>query len=253
MAAHFASLPLNYGQSITDIAGNALTGAPSNMIDADPASFWSADATSGNVRFSLGGNAVAFDAYYIISQNLGAYTVTGLTSQSAPLSVSRTPAAVDTLQYVFHIVTTQTGAHADFSWTSRVDNASPIRIYQFYVLKLLLNVAESDGFGRIDQSYTFRGSQIQEALDGSRTRTRPLGNRGKWRIAYAMNVLSDQDAKIIRMNDMFAAHPNFTHVVDYPTHPDRVFRAYLLEDVRYNYVSNFRGSGSIAQFAIEEV
>jgi len=253
MASHFASLPLNFFQSITDTAGDALTGTTESMIDGLPTTFWSQDAANGTIRFSLGDSSVEFDAYYIIAENLGNYTATGLTAQTAPLSVSRETAAASTLQYAFHTISTQTGTHADFSWTSRVDNGSPLRIYEFYVLKLLFNVADSDGFSRIEQSYSYRGSQIKEALDGTRTRTRPLGNRGKWRIAYAMNVLSDQDAKIIQVNDMFAMHPNFTHIVDYPAHPDRVFRAYLSEDVRYSYVSNFRGSGSIAQFAIEEV
>lgn len=272
MASHFASLPLNFNQAITNIPATsrdpemALSGTPGHMIDENRTTFWQLDAATGGIRFNLG-SSVAFDAFYIVSANLGNHTVKTVTfdesppnarieethtSGSAPKTVSGAAATASDVQYAFYSVAEATEAHVDFQWTSRVDNAAPVRIYEFYVLKLLFSVAETDGFQQINQDYTFRGSQIQEALDGTRTRTRPLGNHGKWRIAYAMNMLSDTEAKILKLNDFFAMHPNFTHIVDFPTHPDRVFQAYLADEVRYRYLSTFRGAGSVAQFTIEE-
>lgn len=257
MASHFASLPLNFNQSITDTSGAALSGTPGHMIDGDVTTFWSLDSATGGVQFNLG-ESVTFDAYYIVSANLGNHRVVEFTPTSedplpAPKTVSGAAATTATdMQYAFHERPPAAGTSVDFTWTSRVIASEPVRIYAFYVLKLLFSVAEADGFQQINQDYTFRGSQIQEALDGTRTRTRPLGNHGKWRIAYAMNVLSDTEAKILNLNDFFAMHPNFTHVVDFPAHPDRVFQAYLADEVRYRYLSTFRGAGSVAHFTIEE-
>ena len=180
------------------------------------------------------------------------YTATGLSAQTAPKGIGGDTAASDTIQYAFHPITLQTGTSATLTWTGRIDTSVPLRIYEFYVLKRLFDVSPSEGFRQIQQGMSFRGSQIQEALDGTRTRTRPLGNTGKWRVAYEMNILRDQNAKVIQLNQMFFDNPNFTHIVDFPTHPDRVYRAYLAEGVDYSYISSFTGSGSVARFSIEQ-
>lgn len=252
MASYFASLPLNFNQLPTDTSDGALAGTPFNMLDSNQSTFWSLDAETGGVRFKLGDSSIEFDAYYMVSQNVGEYTASGLTTQTAPLSVSRAAAAAGVKQYVFHEIATQTGTTADFNWTSRVDAGSPVRIYEFYVMKLLYSVSEADGYRQIDQSQDFRGIHIKESLDGDRTLTRPLGNKGRWQVNYGLNILSDQDAKVIRLNEFFAMHPNFTHVVNYPTHPDRVYLASLRGGIGYRYNTAYTGSGSNAGFTIEE-
>lgn len=252
MASYFCSLPLNFGNTPTDTGGMALSGGPLNMQDGNPATYWSSDTTMGSVRFPLGTSSVSFDAYYLICENLASYTATGLSTQSAPKGIAGDAAAADTIQYVFHPISSQVGTSSTFSWTNRINTGVPLRIYEFYVLKRLFDVSPSEGFRQIQQGLSFRGSQIQEALDGTRTRTRPLGNTGKWRVAYEMNILRDQNAKVIQLNQMFFDNPNFTHIVDFPTHPDRVYTAYLSEGVEYSYISSFTGAGSVARFAIEQ-
>lgn len=253
MSSYFLSLPLNFNQTITDTSDDALSGPVGNMIDGVQDTFWSMDASTGNVRFNLGTNSVTFDAYFIIAQNLGGYTASGLTAQSAPMTVDRQAASRDSIQYAFHTIMAQSNTMADFNWTSRIDNSTPLRIYEFWILKQLLNVSDDQGYRQIDQSLSYRGARIQEALDGTRTRTRPLGNSGKWSVAYEMNVLENFESRIQLINNVFFENPNFTHVVDYPTHPDRIYRAHLLgEGVEYNYISSFTGSGSTARFTIEE-
>ena len=253
MASYFCSLPLNFGNTPTDAMNTALTGGPLTMQDGDTATYWSASSDTGTIVFPLGASAVQFDAYYLVCENIGGYTGTALTAQTAPRSIGGATAARDTKQYAFHEISTQSLTSVTFNWTSRIDSSLPVRVYEFYVLNRIINVSPNEGYRQIDQQLTYRGARIQEALDGTRTRTRPLGNTGKWRVAYTMNLLTDVNAQTERLNQFFFDSPNFTHVVDYPTHPDRVYRAHLSGDgIRYAYLSPYTASGITAQFAIEE-
>ena len=255
MASYFCDLPLNTTLP-TDSADAALTGAPLNMLDDNPDTYWELDSTTGSVKFPLADNNVEFDAYYIISSNLGSYTFTpGLTTaQNAPADIIGGTATVDSIQYAFHeLDATQAATSATLEWTGRVDTSSPVRIYKVYILNRLIDVSEREGYRQINQTYNLRGARIQESLDGLRTRTRPLGATGKWNVAYQMNILNQIDIKIDRLNSMFYDYPNFTHVVNWPAHRDRVYRAYLSGDgVAHEYISTFTGAGSVATFSIEQ-
>lgn len=255
MPSLFLTLPLNLARGApTDSAGDPLTGMPLSMVDGNPSSFWSSDNSTGSVQFSLGTNSQDFDAYYLVCGNVAGYTATGLAAQTAPLTVSGGAAASDSKQYAFHLLSEQSGTSATFSWTSRISDSEPIRIYEFWVMRLLFNVSDAEGYSQISQSRSFRGAQIQEALDGTRTRTRPLGNDGKWSVQYEMNVLTDINTKINQLNEVFYDNPNFTHAVNTDVHPDRVYRAHISGDgLGYNYITEYTGSGATARFSIDEM
>lgn len=254
MASYFCDLPLNTTLP-TDSSDGALTGTPLNMLDDNPNTYWELNAATGSVKFPLGISNVEFDAYYLITSNLGDYTLTGLTAQNAPKDIIGATATSDSIQYAFHALDTpQTATSATLSWTSRVDNGAPVRIYKAYVLNRLIDVSPSEGYSQINQSFNLRGARVQESLDGQRTRTRPLSITGKWTVAYQMNMLNQIEQKIDRLNSMFFDHPNFTHIVNWPAHRDRVYRAYISVDtISHQYISStFTGAGSFATFTIEQ-
>lgn len=251
MASLFCALPLNWTRVPTDAMSDTLAGSPLNMIDGDTDTYWEADTATGGIRLPLGDSSLSFDAYYLVCENVGGYTASGLTAQTAPLSLSRDTAASDTKQFAFHQFTEQSGTAVNWNWTSRISDSAPIRIYEFWVLKQLFNVSPEEGFRQITQTRSFRGAEVQEALDGTRTRTLPLGV--KWRVDYIMNILTDVDEKVDALNTMFLENPNFVHVVDWPRHPDRIYRAYLTgEGIVHAYISEFTGAGSTARFGIEQ-
>lgn len=255
MASFFCTLPLNFGETPKDSADMALTDEPDNMIDDNIDTSWELDSDTGSVKFSLGDTAVNFDAYYIISENLGTHELTGLAATIlAPRDINRNESTKDSRQYSFVEVPSQSGTNATLTISSRIDTTDPIRIYKVYVLQKLFSVSPSEGFQQIDQTFNLRGARIQEALDGTRTRTRPLGDTGKWSVGYAMNVLTNIDEKVLALNNMFFDNPNFVHVVNWPVHPDRIYQAYLAGDsVGHTYISDYTRAGSVARFQIEQV
>lgn len=256
MASFFCTLPLNFVTTPTDSADDALAGvgSPRNMIDDNIDTWWQLDEDTGSVKFPLGTTPIAYDAYYIVSQNLGTHQLTGrMAAIDPPKDIDGNTATGDSIQYSFIEVTQSPRTFATLNWTSRIDGDDPVRIYKVYVLRKMFNVSVEEGFQQIDQSFNMRGARIQEALDGTRTRTRPLGNTGKWSVGYAMNILTDIDKKVSELNKMFFDNPNFVHVVNWPTHPDRVYQAYSTNDsVSHTYISTFTGAGSVARFQIEQ-